>query len=44
MAVLQADCATLKQIHEICFSFLMIEVDTHNIKRMNTQRRELVPM
>jgi hypothetical protein len=31
MDALQADCATLKQIREICFSILIIEVDTHTL-------------
>jgi len=44
MAALQAYCETLKQIHEIYFSFFNNRSGHLYIKRMNTQRRELVPM
>ena len=44
MDALQADCATLKQIHEICFSFFYNRSGHSYIKRMNTQRRQFVPV
>lgn len=44
MDALQADCATLKQIHEICFSFFHNRSGHSHIKCMNTQRRLLVPV
>jgi hypothetical protein len=44
MGALQADCATLQQIHDICFSFFNNRSGHSYISRMNTQRREKVPM